>query len=222
MQKEWSRFKSFERFPIESYARPLRLAQNGFYYQGNGEEAKCAFCGVVNATWEDGEPVNELHARLSRTCPFVSGQETANVPIHAEEPVHQQSITPTPRTPSSSNDRRRSNDNNHLTTAKSNYSTNESNVTQREQKRSNGHNLHDCGTNSRPTQLAEERCYVTEKTKYPQYSSREKRLESLTSWKYSHIVKSQDLCNAGLFFVGQCLFKLFKYKICVIYKNTTT
>jgi len=202
MYKEWSRFKSFERFPIESYARPLRLAQNGFYYQGNGEEAKCVFCGVVNATWEDGEPVNEIHARLSRTCPFVSGQETANVPIHAEEPVHQQSTTLSPRIRSSSNDRRRSNDNNHLTSVKNN-SANESNVTQQEHKRSNGHNLQDCSANSRPTELAEERCYVTEKTKYPQYSSRETRLESFISWRYSHIVKSHDLCNAGLFFVGQ-------------------
>jgi len=197
MHSEWSRFKSFEHFPIASNARPLRLAQNGFYYQGNGEEAKCAFCGVVNDTWAEGETVNETHARLSRACPFVSGQDTANVPIHAEE-----SNTPSPRTRNSNNGRISNNYNNRITASAKSNTANESNSPKQTQKHSDRKTCHDCDTTSTSTRPSEERCYVTDRTKYPQYSSRETRLESFTSWGYSHIVKPQDLCDAGLFFVG--------------------
>jgi len=180
MHSEWLRFKSFELFPIASNARPLRLAQNGFYYQGNGEEAKCSFCGVVNATWPEGETVNEIHTRLSRTCPFVSGQKTANVPIHAKESLTQQSSPPSSRTRNNNNGGRSSNDNNRLTASARSKTAKESNVHQQEYRSS----------------------YLSERSKYPQYLSRETRLESFTSWGYSHIVTPQDLCDAGLFFVG--------------------
>ena len=207
MHNEWSRFKSFERFPVESNARPLRLAQNGFFYQGNGEEAECAFCGIVNAAWAESETVNEIHARLSRACPFVSGQATANVPIHMEETLNQQPIcsSPSSRTCNTNTDRRSSNDdNNHLTTsAKGNTVEKELNALQQEARHSSSGNSNHCGTTSTPTERAEEGCFITHMTKYPQYSSRAERMKSFTSWSYSHIVQPQDLCDAGLFFVGK-------------------
>jgi len=214
MHKEWSRFKSFEHFPIESNARPLRLAQNGFYYHGNGEEAKCAFCGVVNDTWAEGETVNEIHARLSRACPFVSGQDTANVPIHAEESLNQQSTTPSLRTRNSNNSDRSSIDNNHLTASDRSKTANESDAPQQAQRHGGRNTSHDSDTTS-TTSPSGERCYVTDKTKYPQYSSRETRLESFTSWSYSHIVQPQDLSDAGLFFVGKY------HKTCLILLRST-
>jgi len=213
MYKEWTRFKLFEHFPIASNVRPVRLAQNGFFYQGKGEEAKCAFCGIVNSTWTEGETVNIIHTRLSSACPFVSGQKTANVPIQSAESFNHQFTTPSPRT-SNNKSGRRSNNGDFTALSKSDTANDSNAPSKQEQIHSDRNNSHQCDTTSRSKKLADERCCHTERTKYPQYSSRETRLESFTAWSYSHIVKPHDLCDAGLFYVGRCS-KMILSKFCL-------
>jgi hypothetical protein len=57
------------------------LAMNGFYYPGQGSDAKCIFCkGTMNI----GAPSNslaKLHRRRFPHCPFARGYPAGNIPI---------------------------------------------------------------------------------------------------------------------------------------------
>ncbi|KAH3724380.1 hypothetical protein DPMN_050196 [Dreissena polymorpha] len=82
MHIEWARLRSFETFPSETKTSCLRLAQNGFYYNGNGSEVVCFECDAKfrPRSWHDD--ISEEHRRLSPLCRFVKGMRTENVPIN--------------------------------------------------------------------------------------------------------------------------------------------
>ncbi|XP_045202698.2 inhibitor of apoptosis protein-like [Mercenaria mercenaria] len=84
MNKEFSRFASFKTFPADSVARPIRLAQAGFYYTGSGEEVICFCCGVRNDVWTEDESLLEVHRRLSPKCRYICGADTTNIAIHGD------------------------------------------------------------------------------------------------------------------------------------------
>ena len=89
---EWARFESFQKAPETLRMWKIKLAKNGFYYTGSGNNCKCAFCGVVYGNWRYTDDPEEVHRRLSPNCPLVHDRmNTNNIPINARERLQEQS-----------------------------------------------------------------------------------------------------------------------------------
>ncbi|KAH3892738.1 hypothetical protein DPMN_016866 [Dreissena polymorpha] len=82
MNIEWERLKSFESFPSEPSVSFIRLAQGGFFYDGQGSDVVCFFCHATYRPKDWGDNVRDIHKTLSPACVFVNGGHTNNVPIH--------------------------------------------------------------------------------------------------------------------------------------------
>lgn len=81
---EWARFESFRKAPETLRMWTIKLAKYGFYYTGVGHKCKCAFCGLVYGNWSDTDKPEDIHRRLSPTCPLVHDRmNTNNIPINA-------------------------------------------------------------------------------------------------------------------------------------------
>ena len=85
MKFEWSRYLSFKTFPMDSAMTPMRLAQAGFFYTGQGQQVTCFCCSVTNGEWTTEETAVEVHKRLSPNCRFIHSEDTDNVEIHNKE-----------------------------------------------------------------------------------------------------------------------------------------
>ena len=84
MEYESVRLASFDRgvrpWPL-SYITPRELAAAGWFYLGECDRVKCAFCKNSVDTWLPGDDAYEEHfIRFWRVCPFIKG-ESNNVPI---------------------------------------------------------------------------------------------------------------------------------------------
>ncbi|KAM3965044.1 inhibitor of apoptosis protein isoform 2-T2 [Aphomia sociella] len=73
LQNEDERLKSFANWPV-SFLTPERLAKNGFYYKGRGDEVCCAFCNVEIMSWREGDDPAVDHKRWSPHCPLLRKQ----------------------------------------------------------------------------------------------------------------------------------------------------
>ncbi|XP_060577976.1 baculoviral IAP repeat-containing protein 7-like [Ruditapes philippinarum] len=87
MKFEWARYRTFCTFPQSSPARPIRLAANGFYYCGHGEDdtVRCFSCKQVYHGFKEGDIASNIHSRISPNCAFLTGVDKSNVGIHTEE-----------------------------------------------------------------------------------------------------------------------------------------
>ncbi|XP_053398062.1 uncharacterized protein LOC128556575 [Mercenaria mercenaria] len=85
MRYEWARYGTFKTFPFNSPVMPIRLASNGFYYNGSGDSVTCFSCGLEYRGWREGDSVADIHARLSPDCHLIVGADQRNVGIHASE-----------------------------------------------------------------------------------------------------------------------------------------
>lgn len=74
------RRESFQNWCYQSIVKKEDLAKNGFYYLGDGDRVRCAFCNVVLSSWQKGDDVPTEHRRHSKYCPFVLGKKTSNIP----------------------------------------------------------------------------------------------------------------------------------------------
>ncbi|XP_060577990.1 putative inhibitor of apoptosis [Ruditapes philippinarum] len=75
MKFEWARYRTFCTFPQSSPARPIRLAANGFYYCGHGEDdtVRCFSCKQVYHGFKEGDIASNIHSRISPNCAFLTG-----------------------------------------------------------------------------------------------------------------------------------------------------
>lgn len=87
MAMEFLRLCSMHDYPSKQGPSLLRLAQAGFYYEGNGDELICFSCGVRNRNWSYGDSPNEIHQRLSPGCKFLSEGGDGNVPVPRNQPT---------------------------------------------------------------------------------------------------------------------------------------
>ncbi|KAH3746498.1 hypothetical protein DPMN_180906 [Dreissena polymorpha] len=85
MNIEWDRLKSFEKFPFEPSVSFIRLAQGGFFYDGQGEKVVCFCCHATYTPKCWTENVRDIHKALSPACVFVNNGKTNNVPIHTSD-----------------------------------------------------------------------------------------------------------------------------------------
>ncbi|KAL3881983.1 hypothetical protein ACJMK2_028365 [Sinanodonta woodiana] len=83
MSVEWMRYQSFQNYPISAHGSTSRLARDGFYYTGQGTQARCFSCGIAHSDWNGTDNPREVHQRLSPNCPFLNGREERypNIPM---------------------------------------------------------------------------------------------------------------------------------------------
>jgi len=80
-----------------SFITPSQLAKAGWYYLGQSDKVRCAFCGGVICDWLPGDTALEEHRfHYGRGCPFVQGVSN-NVPIEEDKIDGYDSIEPIDR-----------------------------------------------------------------------------------------------------------------------------
>ncbi|CAB3387126.1 Hypothetical predicted protein [Cloeon dipterum] len=65
--------------------KPCDLARSGFYFTGEGDKARCAFCNLEVRGWEEGDEPDTEHTRWNPNCPFMQKDPLIfNIPIGSE------------------------------------------------------------------------------------------------------------------------------------------
>ncbi|CAB3386804.1 Hypothetical predicted protein [Cloeon dipterum] len=68
------------------FVEPFGLAKSGFYYTGDGDNVRCAFCNLEVRGWEEGDTPDGEHRRWNQNCPFLQSQKSVfNIPIGSEQ-----------------------------------------------------------------------------------------------------------------------------------------
>ncbi|XP_052080112.1 baculoviral IAP repeat-containing protein 2-like isoform X2 [Mytilus californianus] len=70
MQFEWCRLASFANYPYTSIS-VIRLAEAGFHYEGNANEAVCNSCGLKYKNWKSNDSPVQIHKDNAPQCSFV-------------------------------------------------------------------------------------------------------------------------------------------------------
>ncbi|KAL5005066.1 hypothetical protein ScPMuIL_018522 [Solemya velum] len=182
MKYEWVRLATFCDFSTQDCARPIRLAEAGFYYSGENNIVVCFSCGVrYDVCSNRGNPY-EVHKRLSSTCKIVMKKETRNVPIKPHSRIQssdthflsndQTAASGTPVGPIS-----------HIA-----YNS----------------NLVSSELPGRTTQSGQRSTIgvVSEKPKHERYAVLAIRLSSFSGWPVYKSQTPQELAMAGLFYAG--------------------
>jgi len=67
-----------------SYISVYELAHSGFYYAGDEDNVRCAFCKLEVRGWEEIDTADGEHRRWSPNCLFLLGKQVRNVAIGEE------------------------------------------------------------------------------------------------------------------------------------------
>ncbi|XP_076445090.1 uncharacterized protein LOC143282997 isoform X2 [Babylonia areolata] len=81
LNKEGVRLATFRHFPPNVPVSALRLAQAGFFYEGERDLVKCFVCNKSHEGWQAGDRPAMVHARISPSCALVRGSDTSNLPL---------------------------------------------------------------------------------------------------------------------------------------------
>ncbi|BBU37599.1 inhibitor of apoptosis protein 3 [Choristoneura diversana nucleopolyhedrovirus] len=79
MEDENARLATYINWPVQ-FLEPQRLAANGFFYLGRGDEVRCAFCKVEIMRWEEGDDPARDHQRWAPQCPFLKKTAAGALP----------------------------------------------------------------------------------------------------------------------------------------------
>ena len=78
---EYNRLKSFKDWPPTKPSMAV-LAKEGFYFTGELDICRCAFCNIEIGRWDEEDDVSANHDRWSPACRFLKNPElTKNVPL---------------------------------------------------------------------------------------------------------------------------------------------
>lgn len=81
LRREDHRKLTLELFPIKRKEDDVkRAARNGFYYNGKGNNLRCAFCKIELRNWEETDDQLTEHKALSPNCPNALRKPVGNVP----------------------------------------------------------------------------------------------------------------------------------------------
>ncbi|KAK6171473.1 hypothetical protein SNE40_019657 [Patella caerulea] len=83
MVYEWLRLASFTNWYSYNHARPITLAECGFYYTGKQDVVKCYSCGVEKGQWSVKSNPGAEHRQLNPWCPHLNGEDMRNVPVYS-------------------------------------------------------------------------------------------------------------------------------------------
>ncbi|KAL5011157.1 hypothetical protein ScPMuIL_013462 [Solemya velum] len=81
---ELIRLKTFSNWPADNPVSSIRLAQAGFYSTGNFDEVACFSCNSRKQNWQMDDNPLAVHRSIKPDCPFITGQDSGNVPITNE------------------------------------------------------------------------------------------------------------------------------------------
>ncbi|KAK6994241.1 death-associated inhibitor of apoptosis 1 [Biomphalaria glabrata] len=81
--REINRLQTFNGYPQDGISA-IKLARNGFIYQGHGHEAVCVFCGSRYAEWSTEDDVQMIHRCLCPQCPMVTGEVVSNISLNGD------------------------------------------------------------------------------------------------------------------------------------------
>nr|XP_022903769.1 death-associated inhibitor of apoptosis 1 [Onthophagus taurus] len=84
MQNYIQRLNTFEGWSV-SFIGKETLAEDGFYYFGEGDKVRCAFCGVEIGRWERGDVPNAEHRRWNPNCPLLNNSVRLNLCIGVDD-----------------------------------------------------------------------------------------------------------------------------------------
>lgn len=84
---EQDRLATFQTWPQSAAVEPAALAKAGFYYLGQGDRVRCAFCSGTLRNWKHGDDPFEEHKKYFGKCRFVKGEFSCvgNIPLNPEE-----------------------------------------------------------------------------------------------------------------------------------------
>ncbi|XP_052710302.1 baculoviral IAP repeat-containing protein 3-like isoform X2 [Crassostrea angulata] len=82
MNLELVRLGTFKNFPLSRSVSAFKLAKEGFYYIGQGEDdlVICFACKSEKRGWRDGDIPREIHQQMSPQCPLLN-EQSVNVPV---------------------------------------------------------------------------------------------------------------------------------------------
>ncbi|XP_062580447.1 uncharacterized protein LOC134242390 [Saccostrea cucullata] len=181
MAVEFLRLCTMHDYPNTNGPSLLRLAQAGFFYEGNGNELVCFSCDFRKGSWNYNDSPREIHLRMSPNCKFLSQGGDGNVPVprgeSTQDLVPLQSAPPAgvvePDGPRTSYNASTSNNTAHLASA--NYSDGQ-----------------DQPDTTRRTMVV----------KHPEYASRPARLASYANFPRHMKQHPADMTDAGFYYAG--------------------
>ncbi|KAK0052656.1 inhibitor of apoptosis protein [Biomphalaria pfeifferi] len=92
-----NRLSSFVKWPQEHHIHPIQLATAGFYFTGDGDCARCFYCGGGLRNWDEEDDVWEEHARWFPKCAFLLQEKGHDFVHHTRRPgvaaAHVQELT---------------------------------------------------------------------------------------------------------------------------------
>ncbi|XP_061192152.1 putative inhibitor of apoptosis [Saccostrea echinata] len=97
MNMEMIRISTFSNFPQTTSVSTVRLAKEGFYYTGEGDNVACFACGLHRDGWRAADDPREIHIQLSPNCPFLNSCQSENVPIQEGENIGSSQMEIQPR-----------------------------------------------------------------------------------------------------------------------------
>ena len=83
---EQGRLNTFRYWPHSAAVAPGVLAKAGFYYLGQTDRVRCAFCGGTLKNWQNGDDPFAEHRKHFGQCLFIQGQDVGNVPLPPPPP----------------------------------------------------------------------------------------------------------------------------------------
>ena len=182
MKYEWARIRSFDQFPRESSARPIRLAQTGFYYEGVKDNVTCFSCKLEYGDWKEEDVPSEIHKQYSPQCRFLTGEDNSNVPIHeSRRPVNTIESQPCREAERGAT----------ASSTDSGYSSCDS--------------MRSLPVNVKQQSLLPEKedySYRKEGAKHPDYADVNRRFESFKDWPCGHLISPKSLVEAGFVYAG--------------------
>lgn len=81
-----ARLLTFAEFPDFVPVDPFELAEAGFYYTGEADAVKCAFCKVIVRDWTRHDTPIVTHWRANYRCNFIKGWNVNNMPM-VDDPI---------------------------------------------------------------------------------------------------------------------------------------
>ena len=81
MKFERERLNTYWNWPASSCQMPSALARAGFFYTGESDRVKCAFCRGVLKKWVPSDEPTSAHSSHFPRCPFVRGEDVENNPL---------------------------------------------------------------------------------------------------------------------------------------------
>ena len=79
LRRESARLSTFDDWPASDVVRPSDLARAGFFYTGESDRTRCAFCRGVLHSWRPADDADAEHRRHFPDCRLVRRLDVGNV-----------------------------------------------------------------------------------------------------------------------------------------------